>query len=59
MLEQLEPLPTMCQLGNTTLGFSQMKISSALATIILSRLEGIYFTSAEDLMGTGTLEEIR
>jgi len=36
-----------------------MKISSAYATITLSRLEGIFFMSAEDLMGTGTLEEIR
>jgi len=35
-----------------------MKISSAHATTTLLRLEGIFFMSAEDLMDTGTLEEI-
>jgi len=58
-LELLEPLPTMHQLGNSVLGFSQMKISNVYTINILLRLEDIYSMNAEDLMGAGTLEEIR
>ena len=57
-LELLEPLPTMHQLENSILGFSLMKISNAHVMNILLRLEDIYSMNAEDLTGTGTLEEI-
>ena len=58
-LELLEPLPTMYQLGSSALGSSQMKILNVHAMNTLSKLEGIYSMNAEDLTGTGTLEEIR
>ena len=56
--ELYEPLPIMHQLGSTTLGSSQMKISIVYATNTLSKLEGIYSMNAEDSIGTGTLGEI-
>ena len=57
-LELLEQLQTMHQLGSSALGSSQMKILNVHATNTLSKLEGIYSMNAEDLTGTGTLEEI-
>jgi len=35
-----------------------MKILNVHTTNTLSKPEGIYFMNAEDLMGTGTLEDI-
>ena len=49
----------MHQLGSSTLGSSQMKTLNIHAMNTLLKLEGIYSMNAKDLMGTGTLEEIR
>ena len=58
MLELLEQLQTMCQLGSSALGSSQIKTLNVHAKNTLSKLEGIYSMNAKDLTGTGTLEEI-
>jgi len=53
----LEQLPIMLLLGSIGYDFSLAWISHA--TIILSNQGDIYYTSAADLTGIGTLEETR
>jgi len=52
-----EPSPTTLPLENTDYDFSLTWTSSVHVTIILSKQEDIFYTSVEDLMGTGILEE--
>jgi len=54
-----EPSPTMLPLENTDYDFSLTWTSSVHVTIILSKQEDIFYTSVEDLTGTGILEETR
>jgi len=54
-----EPSPTTLPLENTDYDFSLTWTSSVHVTIILSKQEDIFYTSVEDLMGTGILEETR
>ena len=54
-----ELLLVMLLLGSTDYDFSRAWTSHAHATIILLNLGDIYYTSAADLTGTGTQEEIR
>ena len=53
-----EQLPTMLPLGSIGYDFSLTWISHIHVTTIQSRRGGIYCMIAEDLMGTGTSEEI-
>ena len=53
----LEQLPIMLLLGSIGYDFSLAWISHVHATIILSNRGDIYYTSAADLTGIGTLEE--
>ena len=52
-----EQLPTMLLLESIGYDFSRAWTFRVHATIILSSQGGIFFMSARDLMGIGTLEE--
>ena len=54
---QQEQLPTMLLLESIGYDFSLVWISRVHATIILSSQGDIFFMSARDLTGIGTLEE--
>jgi len=57
-LVQQEQLPTMLPLESIGYNFFRVWTFRVHATIIPSSQEDIFFMSARDLMGIGTLEEI-
>ena len=56
-LELSEPSPITLPLESTDYDFSLAWTSRVHVTTILSKQEDIFYTSVEDLMGTGLLEE--
>ena len=57
VLELSEPSPTMLLLESTDYDFSLTWTLHVHVTIILLKQEDIFYTSVEDLVGTGILEE--